>query len=353
MKTRGTALNPQNRFQPIVTDRQTDDGWYRDPEDELCPDSLATEVVDEKVRTIISRNRSPDVPFDRSINPYRGCEHACIYCFARPTHAYWDMSPGLDFETRLIAKPNAADQLRRELDKPGYEPAPIALGVNTDAYQPIERVRGITRQVLQVLLEYQHPVSIITKGGLILRDLDLLSELAAQGLCSVRVSLTTLDNGLKRIMEPRTAAPATRLKVLRELSAAGIPTGIIMGPVIPFVNDHELERILDAAAGAGATRASWIMLRLPLELDELFQDWLQRHVPQRAEHVMNRIRDLRGGKSYQGTFGQRMTGSGPYADLIRQRFNRQARATGLNQQPEPALRTDLFRRPAGEQMGLF
>ncbi|SET16342.1 DNA repair photolyase [Marinobacter segnicrescens] len=353
LKTRGTALNPHNRFQPIATDRQVDDGWYQAPEDTLCPDSVATEVTDERVRTIISRNRSPDVPFDQSINPYRGCEHACIYCFARPTHAYWDLSPGLDFETRLIAKPNAADQLRRELDRPGYRPATIALGVNTDAYQPVERERGITRQLLEVLLEYRHPVSIITKGGLILRDLDLLSELASQRLCSVRVSLTTLDNNLKRTMEPRTAAPATRLKVLRELSAAGVPTGIIMGPVIPFVNDHELERILEAAATAGAIRASWILLRLPLELDELFQDWLQRHFPQRADHVMARMRDLRGGKSYQSEFGKRMTGSGPYADLIRQRFNRQARAVGLNREPEPALRTDLFRRPGSEQLGLL
>jgi DNA repair photolyase len=263
------------------------------------------------------------------------------------------MSPGLDFETRLIAKPNAAEQLRKELDHPGYRPAPIALGINTDAYQPVERQRGITRQLLEVLLEYRHPVTILTKGALILRDLNLLSELADQGLCSVGVSLTTLDNSLKRILEPRTAAPATRLKILRELSAAGVPTSIVMAPVIPFVNDHELERILKAATEAGATRASWVMLRLPLELDELFQDWLQRHLPQRAEHVMNRIRDLREGKSYQSGFGKRMTGSGPYADLIRQRFNRQARAVGLNRGKEPALRTDLFRRPAGEQMGLF
>ena len=353
MKSRGTALNPHNRFQPQVIARSRDDGWYQDPEDDLNPDSLATEVIDERVRTIISRNQSPDVPFDRSINPYRGCEHACIYCFARPTHAYWDMSPGLDFETRLIAKPNAAEQLRRELDRPGYRPAPLALGVNTDAYQPVERQRRITRELLEVLLEYRHPVSIITKGALILRDQDLLAELASLGLCSVRVSLTTLDNSLKRTMEPRTAAPATRLKILRELTAVGVPTGIIMGPVIPFVNDHELERILKAAAEAGATRASWVMLRLPLELDELFQDWLQRHFPQRAGHVMNRIRDLREGKSYQSEFGKRMTGTGPYADLIRQRFTRQARAVGLNRDPEPILRTDLFRRPAGEQMGLF
>lgn len=357
MKTRATGLNPHNRFQTIVTDRGADDvhddGWHRAPEDELNPDSLATEVVNESVKSIISRNSSPDVPFDQSINPYRGCEHACIYCFARPTHAYWDMSPGLDFETRLIAKPNAAQKLREELDKPGYTVSPIALGVNTDAYQPLERKRGITRELLKVMLDYRHPVSILTKGGLILRDLDLLTELAAQGLCSVRISLTTLSNDLKRQMEPRTAAPATRLKVIEQLAGAGIPTGIILGPVIPFINDHELEAILDAAAAAGAARASWIMLRLPLELDTLFQDWLQRHFPQRAEHVMNRIRDLRGGKSYDSGFGRRMTGTGPYADLIRQRFTKKATRLGLNLHEAEPLRCDLFRRPAGEQMGLW
>ncbi|MDX1597922.1 MAG: PA0069 family radical SAM protein [Marinobacter sp.] len=353
MKTRGTALNPQNRFQPIATDRQTDGDWYQDPDDELNPDSLATEVTNDQVRTIISRNQSPDLPFDQSINPYRGCEHACIYCFARPTHAYWDLSPGLDFETRLIAKPNAARQLRRELDKPGYKVSTIALGVNTDAYQPIEKQRRITREILEVLAEYRHPVSIITKGALILRDLDLLSELAAQGLCSVRVSLTTLDNGLKRVMEPRTAAPATRLKIIRELSAAGVPTGILAAPVIPFINDQELEAILEAAFGAGARQASWIMLRLPLELDELFRDWLQRHFPQRADHVMNRIRDLRGGKSYDARYGTRMTGIGPYAELIRQRFNKKIRSLGMNQDEAAPLRTDLFRRPGGEQMNLI
>lgn len=357
MKTRATGLNPHNRFQTIVTDRGAnhahDDGWYRAPEDELNLDSLATEVVNESVKSIISRNSSPDVPFDQSINPYRGCEHACIYCFARPTHAYWDMSPGLDFETRLIAKPNAARKLREALDKPGYRPAPIALGVNTDAYQPIERERRITRELLEVLLEYRHPVSILTKGALILRDLDLLSELARHELCSVRISLTTLSNDLKRRMEPRTAAPATRLKIIEQLRAAGVPTGIILGPVIPFVNDQEIEAILTAAAAAGATRASWIMLRLPLELDELFQDWLHRHFPQRAEHVMNRMRDLRGGKSYDSGFGRRMTGIGPYADLIRQRFAKKARQLGLGLHEAEPLRTDLFRRPAGEQMGLW
>lgn len=353
MKTRATGLNPHNRFQPIVTDRQFDDGWHRDPDDELRPDSIATEVTDERVRTIISRNQSPDVPFDQSINPYRGCEHACIYCFARPTHAYWDMSPGLDFETRLIAKPNAAQQLRKELDKPSYRVSPIALGINTDAYQPVEKHRRITREILEVLAEYRHPVSLITKGALILRDLDLLAGLAADGLCSVSVSLTTLDNELKRKMEPRTAAPAMRLRVIRELTAAGVPTGIIIGPVIPFINDHELESILEAAAAAGARQAHWIMLRLPLELDELFQDWLQRHFPQRASHVMNRIRDLRGGKNNSSTFGERMTGTGPYAQLIRQRFNKKARALGLDKSAHAPLRTDLFRRPGGEQLGLF
>lgn len=358
MKTRATSLNPHNRFQPIVTDRQHadgqyDDGWYQDPADDTCPDSLATEVTDEQVRSIISRNQSPDIPFDQSINPYRGCEHACIYCFARPSHAYWDMSPGLDFETRLIAKPNAADQLRRELDRPGYRVSPIALGMNTDAYQPIERQREITRDILRVLAEYRHPVTIITKGALVLRDLDLLSELASQGLCSVAVSLTTLDNTLKRQMEPRTATPATRLKIIRELSAAGVPAGIILGPVIPFINDHEIEAILRAAADAGAQRASWIMLRLPLELDELFRDWLQRHFPDRAERVMGRIHDLRGGKSYDATFGRRMTGTGPYADLVRQRFSKRAKQLGLNLHEAEPLRTDLFRRPGGEQISLF
>ncbi|MDO3720547.1 PA0069 family radical SAM protein [Marinobacter sp. chi1] len=353
MKTRGTSLNPHNRYQPRVIARSRDGEWYQSEEDEPNPDSIATEVIDERVRSIISRNRSPDVPFDQSINPYRGCEHACIYCFARPTHAYWDMSPGLDFETRLIAKPNADHQLRRELDRPGYTPSPIALGVNTDAYQPIERERRITRSLLEVMLEYRHPVSIITKGALILRDLDLLSELARQGLCSVRISLTTLSNDLKRRMEPRTAAPATRLKVIRQLASAGVPTGIILGPVIPFINDHEIEEILTSAASAGATRASWIMLRLPLELDELFQDWLQRHFPDRAERVLGRIRDLRGGKHNNSQFGRRMTGTGPYAQLIRQRFNNRARKLGFSLHASEPLRTDLFRRPGGEQMGLW
>ncbi|WP_165856192.1 PA0069 family radical SAM protein [Marinobacter sp. JSM 1782161] len=353
MRTRGTGYNPHNRFQPLTSDRDQDDGWYHDPDDMLCPDSVATRVVDEQVRSIISHNQSPDVPFDQSINPYRGCEHGCVYCFARPTHAYWDLSPGLDFETQLIAKPNGAQRLREALDKPGYVPSPIALGVNTDAYQPLEKQRRLTRELLKVLRDYRHPVSIITKGALILRDLDILAEMAADGLCSVRVSLTTLDNDLKRKMEPRTAAPATRLKMIRELSGAGIPTGIILGPVIPFINDAEIESILEAAAHSGASRASWIMLRLPLEIHELFEDWLLRHFPDRARHVMNRIRDLRGGKAYDSRFGHRMRGQGIYADLIRQRFNRKARKLALNLHEAEPLRTDLFRRPGGEQLDLI
>lgn len=353
MKTRGTGKNPHNRFQPRVTDRSVDDGWYQDPEDDLNPDSLATEVVFERAKTIISTNQSPDVPFDQSINPYRGCEHGCVYCFARPTHAYWDYSPGLDFETRLIAKSNANERLLEALDKPGYVCQPIALGINTDAYQPVEKHQRITRHLLETLLDCRHPVSIITKGGLILRDLDLLSALAEQGLCSVRVSLTTLDNDLKRKMEPRAASPGTRLTVIRRLREAGVPVGIIMGPVIPFVNDAELEAVLSAAAEAGAQRASWILLRLPLEIADLFEDWLQRHYPDRAEHVMSRIRDMRGGKVYDSRFGMRMSGQGAYTDLIRQRFNKQCRSVGLNIDEEPPLRTDLFRRPSGQQIDLF
>ncbi|PAV25732.1 radical SAM protein [Tamilnaduibacter salinus] len=353
MRTRGTAWNPNNRFQPIATDRDWDDGWYQDPDDQLSPDSLATQVIDESVRSIISRNQSPDVPFDQSINPYRGCEHGCVYCFARPTHAYWDMSPGLDFETRLIAKPNAARRLRESLDHPDYQVSPIALGVNTDAYQPLEKQRGITREVLEVLRDYHHPVSIITKGQLILRDRDILADMAAEGLCSVRVSLTTMDSDLKRRLEPRTAGPKARLKILRSLSEAGVPTGIILGPVIPFINDHEIERLLEAAAEAGATRASWIMLRLPLELTDLFTDWLERHFPDRKDHVLNRIRDLRSGKTNDARFGTRMTGQGLYADLIRQRFNKKARDLGFGLHEAEPLRTDRFRRPGGEQLGLL
>ncbi|WP_097459046.1 PA0069 family radical SAM protein [Mangrovitalea sediminis] len=357
MKTRGTGNNPHNRYQPRRIETVADERphFVAATEDNTwaTPDSIATTVVEEQARTIISTNRSPDVPFDQSINPYRGCEHGCIYCFARPTHAYWDLSPGLDFETKLIAKPNAANLLRQTLDKPRYQCKPIALGVNTDAYQPVEKARRITRELLEVLWEYRHPVSLITKSALILRDIDLLSSLARERLCSVFVSITTLDNDLKRIMEPRTAAPGTRLKVVRELRAAGIPTGVLVAPVIPFINDHEMEAILDASAEAGAQRAGWVLLRLPLEVAPLFETWLQDHFPDRARHVMHRMEDLRGGKVYDSTFGKRMAGSGPYAELLRQRFARQCRKLSLNQREPSALRTDLFRRPGADQLTLW
>lgn len=348
IKGRGALGNPDNRFDSQRRE-PFDDGWgglndRPDPQRELVVDSA---------RSIIARNDSPDVPFDQSINPYRGCEHGCIYCFARPTHAYWDLSPGLDFETKLIAKPNAANLLRQTLDKPRYQCKPIALGVNTDAYQPVEKTRRITRELLEVLWEYRHPVSLITKSALILRDIDLLSSLAQERLCSVFVSITTLDNDLKRIMEPRTAAPGTRLKVVRELRAAGIPTGVLVAPVIPFINDNEMEAILDASAEAGAQRAGWVLLRLPLEVAPLFETWLQDHFPDRARHVMHRMEDLRGGKAYDSTFGKRMAGSGPYAELLRQRFARQCRKLSLNQREHSVLRTDLFRRPGADQLTLW
>mgnify|MGYP001423916932 CR=1 FL=1 len=353
MRNRATSSRPANRYQSIVTDRTDSDGWHQDPADSLCEDSVATSVTEELSRTIISSNQSPDVPFDLSINPYRGCEHGCIYCFARPTHAYWDMSPGLDFETRLIAKTNAATRLREALDKPGHQVKPIALGINTDAYQPIEKQLRLTREILEVLRAYRHPFSIITKGALILRDLDILSEMASDGLCMVSVSVTTLDNRLKGQMEPRAASSGKRLSVIRALSDAGVPTGVIIGPVIPFINDHEIERILEASAEAGAISASWVMLRLPLELGDLFEEWLAREFPERAAHVMARIRDLRGGRVNDSNWGSRMTGQGPYADLIRQRFNRKFRALGMVKHAPQALRTDLFRRPGGEQLSMF
>ena len=348
MRARGSHSNIPHRFQTDAIE-SVDDGWDRDPE----PDSIATEVREIAAARIISTNQSPDVPFDRSINPYQGCEHGCIYCFARPTHSYQELSPGLDFESRITAKPNAARQLRATLDNPAYRPAPIALGVNTDAYQPLEKRYRITRSILEVLLEYRHPVSIITKGSLILRDLDLLQEMAAMGLCSVRVSLTTLDNRLKGQLEPRATAAATRLRVIREMASHGVPIGVLSAPIIPFINDHEMEAMLEAAAENGASRASWVLLRLPHEVAPLFETWLQTHYPDRAGHVMNHIRDLRGGRNNSSNFGERMRGLGPLADLYRQRFQRKCRALGLNAGGEEPLDIGQFRRPAGEQLGLF
>lgn len=344
---RGTASNPHNRFAPTRSVAE-DDGWFQDE----TPPSRATEVRRETAKTVISRNQSPDVGFDRSVNPYRGCEHGCIYCFARPSHAYWDLSPGIDFETKLIAKTNLASRLEEELQKPGYVPQPIALGINTDAYQPIEREQRLTRQALEILLRYKHPVSIITKGALILRDLDLLGELASQRLVSVAFSLTTLDDELKRIMEPRAAAPAARLRAMRTLHEAGVPVSVMCAPMIPMINDMELEHLLEAARDAGARSAGYVLLRLPHEIAELFEEWLQAHFPERAAHVMSLIRQSRGGKNYDSQFGSRMRGEGQFAELLAQRFRLARRRFGLDQRAYEGLDCSLF-APPGAQLSLL
>lgn len=342
----GAASNPHNRFAPTVSEAW-DDGWFQE-----VPPCRATEVRREQAKSVITRNRSPDVGFDRSVNPYHGCEHGCIYCFARPTHAYWDLSPGIDFETRLIAKTNLAERLEEELSRPGYVPQPIALGVNTDAYQPIEREQRLTRRALEVLLRYRHPVHLITKSALILRDLDLLGELARRRLVGVSVSLTTLDDGLKRIMEPRAASPAARLRVLRSLAEHGVPAGVVCAPMIPQINDRELEALLEAARDAGARSAGYVLLRLPLEVAPLFEEWLAAHFPARAAHVMSLIRQCRGGADYDSRFGTRMCGEGPFATLLAQRFALAVRRLGLNRGPAEPLDCTAF-APPGRQLSLF
>ena len=309
---RGAVSNPAGRFERW-REEAFDDGWGpADPP----PERIPTEVIRDRTKTIIARNDSPDVPFDRSINPYRGCEHGCIYCFARPSHAWLGFSPGLDFETRIVAKPEAAGLLRRELRKRGYRPGPLALGSNTDPYQPVERELRITRQILEVLSEARHPAGIVTKSALVLRDLDLIVPMAEAGLMQVMVSLTTLDNGLARVMEPRAAAPERRLATIRALGEAGVPVGVLASPMIPALNDAELESILEAAAGAGAGFAGFILVRLPHELKELFAEWLETHFPTRASHILHLIREARGGALYEAKFGERMRGQGPYAELL-------------------------------------
>lgn len=344
---RGTASNPHNRFAPTRSQVE-DDGWFQ----EETPQSLATEVRRELAKTVISRNQSPDVGFDRSVNPYRGCEHGCIYCFARPSHAYWDLSPGIDFETKLIAKTNLADRLEEELGKPGYVPRPIALGINTDGYQPIEREYQLTRRALEILLRFRHPVNIITKSSLILRDLDLLAELASRNLVSVAFSLTTLDDQLKRIMEPRAASPSARLRAMRTLGEHGVPVSVITAPMIPMINDMELEALLEAARDAGARSAGYVLLRLPLEIAGLFEAWLQAHFPDRAAHVMSLIRQSRGGRNYDSQFGQRMRGEGIFADLLAQRFALACKRLGLDRREGFALDCRQF-APPGRQMALL
>jgi DNA repair photolyase len=345
-KGRGALSNPPPRFVGRSA-AALDDGWYR----QEVPDSIATEIRPEAARTIISRNDSPDIPFEQSINPYRGCEHGCIYCYARPSHAYVDLSPGIDFETRLFYKADAARLLRTELNRPGYRCSPIMLGANTDPYQPVEQRLGVTRAILEVLLEARHPVSVITKGTLVLRDLDLLRELAQLNLTRVYVSLTTLEVELKRQLEPRAASPAARLRVISTLAAAGVPVGVMTAPMIPAINDAELESLLEAAAQAGARRAGYVLLRLPHEVKELFRDWLAEHYPQRAAHVMSLVQQARGGQDNDPRFGMRMRGSGPWAALLRSRFELACRRLDLNRERAAELATDLFRgQRAGGQL---
>ena len=342
IKTRGAASNPEGRFE-TRTREDFDDGWLLDEPDRPRPD---TTVTPEASRSIITRNQSPDIGFEQSINPYRGCEHGCIYCYARPAHAYLNLSPGLDFETRLFYKPDAARLLEEELRKPGYRCSPIALGSNTDPYQPVEREYGVMRSILEVLQRCRHPLTIVTKGAaLIERDIPLLADMARDNLVEVAISITSLQPELKRALEPRTAGPQARLRIVRRLAEAGIPVMVLVAPVIPFVNDAEIEQILQAAHEAGAREASYIMLRLPHEVKGLFREWLQVHHPQRAEHVMSLVQQMRGGKDNDPRFGKRMTGEGEYAQVIAQRFRVAAARLGLGRGRRLKLDTALFRPP--------
>ena len=346
---RGAALNASGRFEK-VSRSEFDDGW--ESLEDLPP--LKTDVQEERARTIITRNESPDLSFDRSINPYRGCEHGCIYCFARPSHAYMGLSPGLDFETRLFAKPNAAQLLERELARPGYKPRVMAIGTNTDPYQPIERRYKLMREILEVLDACSHPVAIVTKSALVTRDTDILARMAERKLVKVALSVTTLDAKLSRAMEPRASTPHKRLGALKTLSEAGVPVSVMMAPVIPALTDSEIEAILEAAFEHGASEAGFILLRLPLEVSELFRDWLLRERPDRYRHVMSLIRSMRGGKDYDAKWGQRMRGLGPYADQISKRFSLAAKRLGLNLRRRK-LNTDDFVPPkgGGVQLELF
>jgi len=346
---RGTLSNASGRYESIAR-IAFDDGWQS--LEELPP--FATTVSVDATRKIITRNTSPDISFDRSINPYRGCEHGCVYCFARPTHAYLGLSPGLDFESKLFVKPDAPALLEKELSAPGYEPRTIAIGTNTDPYQPVERQHQVMRGILEVLERAGHPVGIVTKSSLILRDLDILARLAERNLVRVALSVTTLDPKLARTMEPRAATPGRRLETLRQLSAAGVPTSVMVAPIIPAINDADVERILDAASVAGVKSAGYVLLRLPLEVRDLFVEWLNANYPDRAAHVMRLIRDMRGGKDYDSTFGERMKGTGPYAWMIGRRFEIACERLGLNRQKAP-LTTAHFRspNPRAEQLSLF
>jgi DNA repair photolyase len=343
-KGRGATFNPDNRFFSTRSE-SANDGWSREPEPLRSLQTTATAV---QARSIIARNASPDIPFSQSINPYQGCEHGCIYCYARPTHAYLDLSPGLDFETKLFAKTNAAELLRAELSHPRHRVSTLNIGANTDPYQPIEREFGITRSLLEVMLETRHPVSLVTKNALVLRDLDLLQELAKLNLVRVYVSVTSLDPALSQLLEPRASAPHRRLLTIEKLRAAGVPVGAMLAPLIPFVNDEEMEAILEQVAGAGADSAAYVMVRLPHEVKDLFRSWLQEHMPLRAERVMAAINDIRGGRDNDPRFGSRMRGEGNLAELLRQRFVLAIRKHGLNQRRD-SLHSDLFVAPARPQ----
>jgi len=346
---RGAQTNVSGRYEPVAK-VAFDDGWRS--LDDLPP--FKTQVTVDATRKIITRNDSPDIGFDRSINPYRGCEHGCVYCFARPTHAYLGLSPGLDFESRLFVKPEAADLLEKELAAPGYSPRVLAIGTNTDPYQPIERRYKVMRRILEVLDRAGHPVGIVTKSALVLRDLDILARMAERKLVKVALSITTLDPELARKMEPRAATPMRRLETLRRLAQVGVTTTVMVAPVIPALNDMEIERILDAAAAAGAKEAGYVLLRLPLEVRDLFREWLMANYPDRYRHVFKLIRDMRGGKDYDSAWGKRMKGTGPYAWMIGRRFEMACEKLGLNE-TKLSLTTEHFRhpRPGAEQLSLF
>ena len=354
LRGRGALSNQAGRYEKqarVLVDDGWDDGWRAEDE---APPPLRTEVVHDATRTIIARNQSPDISFDQSINPYRGCEHGCIYCFARPSHAWLGLSPGADFESRLFAKPNAAELLAKELSAPGYVPKVIAMGTNTDPYQPLEKKMRITRSILEVLRDFRHPVAIVTKSPLILRDLDILSEMAAMGLAKAALSVTTLDRKLARMMEPRAGTPARRLQAIRGLAEAGVPAGVMFAPAIPALNDFEMEMVLTAARDAGARTAGYVLLRLPLEIKDLFREWLEANQPGRAKHVMALIRQMRGGKDYDAQWNTRMKGTGPYAQMMARRFQMAVKKLGLNQ-PSAPMATTSFKRPPrlGDQLSFL
>src|ERR1700742_1429249 len=354
LRGRGALSNHAGRYEKqtrVLVDDGWDDGWRAEDD---APPPLRTEVIRDATRSIIARNKSPDISFDQSINPYRGCEHGCIYCFARPTHAYLGLSPGVDFESRLFAKPNAAELLAKELSAPGYVPRVIAMGTNTDPYQPLEKKMRITRSILEVLRDFRQPVAIVTKSPLILRELDILSDMASMGLAKAALSITTLDRKLARAMEPRAGTPARRLQAIQGLSEAGVPMGVMFAPAIPALNDHEMEAVLGAAHEAGARSAGYVLLRLPLEIKDLFREWLEANQPGRAKHVMTLIRQMRGGKDYDSQWNTRMKGTGPYADMTARRFHMAVKRLGLNQGGR-TLAVHRFRRPPriGDQLSLL